>query len=387
MPALKQILEFHISSFSDMKRFSGKMERLLQSDISLDETPRRSCWAHDVDGKAICHGKSMSTKLLLSVPIVLVCDLEDALIKKGNGKWDYPLSLNLLCIETQEWVYDLVGRVFYNGSHFITRFAGYFDGYGSEVIFAYDGMQNGGQCIFLPSSTCATHFAGPDNQLVGITSGYQNVSVVYRLRGGYESQKAFLQHQISEINNRFAVDFGPDHLDEVPIGTIDNSRYHLFPDGVVGGIWMPTVGTLQLKMASGVEAELLELAEAEPRKKRKRSTPEFSDNESLSTSHKQTKTATNPPADSKKRKRTESDGFSSDIDIDCRCGEKGYGHLDDREVSQRALMCDHCRCWSHLACTRGISHPDIQIFLCHKCAPTQSDKVAKRPALCRSDRM
>ena len=385
-----QISYFKLLTVSQMEHFSGKMERLLQDDISLDETPRKYCWAHDVDGNAICHGSSKSATAFLSIPVIMICDLEEKLImQQKKDLWDYPASLNLLSSQTQDWVYDLVGRVFYNGSHYITRFLGYFDGYGSETVFAYDGMQNNGHCVLLPSSTPATHLAGKESQLTGVPSGYRTVSVIYRLRGGYNSQKLFLQHQIMELDNRYHVHFGPDDLDKVPTGVVNHSQYELFPDDVIGGIWMPTVGTSQYKLTSllaEVDEELLKMVEVEQGVKRKHLTPEFSDNESLSSPQKRLKESADEPAEGKKRRRSRDSDSSSDIDFDCRCGEKGYSHVDDYQVSQRALMCAQCRCWSHLACTKGIAHPDTQTFVCHKCALTRKGKMMNQPALCRSNR-
>jgi hypothetical protein len=55
-------------------------------------------------------------------------------------------------------------------------------------------------------------------------------------------------------------------------------------------------------------------------------------------------------------------------------------------MSQRAVMCDECQKWSHLACARGIEHPDAK-FLCHNCAPTMQDSLKEGSELRRSHRM
>ena len=147
---------------------------------------------------------------------------------------------------------------------------------------------------------------------------------------------------------------------------------------------MPTVGTSQFKLTSSlsdIDQELLEAVEGEPGKKQKHSTPELSDNESPRKRLKETASVPHP------NKCKLNEDLSLDIDFDCQCGETGYGHVDDQQIAQRALMCEQCRHWSHLACTKGITHPDVQSFICHKCAPTKKEKKSKEPIPRRSNRM
>lgn len=90
-------------------------------------------------------------------------------------------------------------------------------------------------------------------------------------------------------------------------------------------------------------------------------------------------------AETKKHKRKSVES-TSDIDFHCRCGETGYGHVDDAAKSQRAIMCDECHKWSHLACAQGIQHPDAS-FVCHHCVSHKSAATDHGLKLRRSNRM
>lgn len=87
-----------------------------------------------------------------------------------------------------------------------------------------------------------------------------------------------------------------------------------------------------------------------------------------------------------KKCRHESIESTSDIDFDCRCSEIGYGHIDDVPMSQRAVMCDKCDKWSHLACAQGIECPDAP-FLCYHCAPDKPSTMDQGLKLQHSNRM
>ena len=186
------------------------------------------------------------------MPIVLIYESLET-------EWDYPATLTLLKTGEKELVYDLVAQVFYSGSHYTSRFAGYFDEYGPSSVFAHDGMTNDGHCVLLSPDGIASHLAGKDINLDGIARGYHTSAVFYRLRGGYESQKIFLKHQIDLIRTRFGVTFSPDHLDQLPMFSFPPSQFESFPDNLILGIWIPKMGHSEYRVIGMLDDEVDQL--------------------------------------------------------------------------------------------------------------------------------
>ncbi len=63
------------------------------------------------------------TSVLLSAPVIKIYQLESDMVGKATT-WNYPKTLTLLSLDTESLVYDLVGRIFYNGFHYTCRFGG-----------------------------------------------------------------------------------------------------------------------------------------------------------------------------------------------------------------------------------------------------------------------
>ena len=167
-------------SLSVMNQFQGDIQSVLNHHVSLEAMPHRSCWVSDVQGDLMCNGVSEMTSVLLSAPVIKIYQLELDMVSKATT-WNYPKTLTLLSLDTELLVYDLVGRIFYNGFHYTCRFGGEVEMEERCPIFHYDGMIHNGRSIFLPDATLDSHLAGTDSELIGLTEGYHTFSAVYLL--------------------------------------------------------------------------------------------------------------------------------------------------------------------------------------------------------------
>ena len=119
-------------------------------------------------------------------------------------------------------VYDLMARVFYNGSHYTSRFAGYFDESGPNSVFAHDGAINNGHCVLLSSNGIASYLAGKDSQLIDIPKGYHTCAVFYCLWGGYVSD--YFSEASGQLDTHTTI---PNHLDQLPPVSLAPSKFEM----------------------------------------------------------------------------------------------------------------------------------------------------------------
>lgn len=85
------------------------------------------CWCSQ-DGNLLCNGVSLSLRVCISIPIMLV--LEAGIHISGNhstqeatDKWNFPWTLRPATKDAADQdgvIYDIVGRVFASHNHFIT---------------------------------------------------------------------------------------------------------------------------------------------------------------------------------------------------------------------------------------------------------------------------
>jgi hypothetical protein len=107
--------------------------------------------------------------------------------KSKDRKWDYPPTLALLKSSEGDLIYDIVGQIFFNGSHYCARFRGY-RANSEDEVYEYDGMKLDGYCQKIEGGSIGNHLCGPETLLLDRPAGFRTCMTVYRLRGGYQSQ-------------------------------------------------------------------------------------------------------------------------------------------------------------------------------------------------------
>jgi hypothetical protein len=182
------------------------------------------CW-RTKGGKNKCSGHTFSKTFYLSLPVLLIIqrdlDEQDGIVPLD--KWSYPPELNPLHPSSMESVnksgvvYKMVGRVFGNRNHFISRF---------EVpstlpkdeqgIYDYDDMLYDGYPVKLSHGTLNSCLVGPDRNLRGLRDGYSTRAVIYILEGGYNAQLKILQNQLAKIQQSHHFTISDHTLNVVP---------------------------------------------------------------------------------------------------------------------------------------------------------------------------
>ena len=103
-------------------------------------------------------------------------------VTEDHGEWDFLAILHLgdKAAEIDDGVvYDLIGRAFTDGSHFIA----YFQDKETLGIFHYNGMQHNRFSQHIPKGKTKTHLAASGSE-IPLPVGYQTYLVIYHLCGG-----------------------------------------------------------------------------------------------------------------------------------------------------------------------------------------------------------
>jgi hypothetical protein len=190
----------------------GSVKKWFSDLVSTKRSPDTGygCWRTS-EGKRHCSGQHQNIYLCVSLPGMLILDLE---LDDSTGDapiWDFPQKLfpsTLRAAQDHGLVYDLVGRGLYNptASHFIARYAK------DKAIYTYDGMKHGGYSIQEKNAKISMHLYGEN---VIIPSGYRTHVVIYHLRGGPDAQALFYRAQIATAHRLYNLNFSFETLDHL----------------------------------------------------------------------------------------------------------------------------------------------------------------------------
>ncbi|KAH6889065.1 hypothetical protein BKA70DRAFT_1541345 [Coprinopsis sp. MPI-PUGE-AT-0042] len=411
-------------SEQSLAKYENRVDLWFKATIATvpknDWTPGIGCWrAHD--GIPDCSGEPLETPYLAaSIPVVLfICmddlyqgDMDDSNLELGvpnQPEWNFPSKLFPgTRKEAKDFglVYQIVGRVFYDGQHYKSRVAKYRsmrtgDTEGKlelEGLYQYDGMVDGG-CATLVEGATLDNFISGDETEVGLPLGTRTAAVAYRLVGGLRAQELFFEKRRQELERLYSLQLSDD-LVTLPHITYTSSKYRLIKpeelawtlDGSFHAEYVADDSMIcspQKKSTSPSKQDKLPAAALPPKidskvpkmlsqqtntsmlpaKRKKRSK-----SDSGSRISRQAKGAVEPRAkqqDASQGPQAERSG--SPYPFLCRCGAEGDGHIVAEETQAGGtVMCESCERWSHIACQRDGRASKLnpkKRFVCDSCEP------------------
>jgi hypothetical protein len=374
---------------SMFSRCEGKVGEWFRQKVTPNPVPQQTtCW-RCTDGMGMCNGAASMIKICLSIPVLLVIETgvhieADGTTKEVISEWDFPLTLlpdTKAAAREDGVIYDIVGRAFTNGNHFIARYASPT----TSRVFDYNSMQHGGFCQRIKKAKIPTHISGSN---VPRPPAYHTNSVVYHLRGGAKAQDRFYHDRIGAVNRIHHISVHPLDISAIAHATFTKSgvtpmphkdRYWLrnpyntrFTEYVQSDTKMsptkakPTEleqlfnddakdGVIAIRTVSDGESIIL------PKRKKVQFCRRIeSDSENAET----TPDAT---ADQGANKNIELSGLLSNdpFEFSCRCGARGDGNVLSN--GEDCVQCEQCYNWSHIACQRGRVN-EKAAFICDCCS-------------------
>ncbi|KAL0057513.1 hypothetical protein AAF712_015844 [Marasmius tenuissimus] len=137
------------------------------------------------------------------------------------------------------------GRSFFNGTHYIGRYAATTDTpTRMNAVFTYDGMQKGGYGIREGRGGVGQLLSGTNPQR--IDDGYATSAVFYTLKGGSSAQDWVWQHQIQVLKDLAGIELSKSHSttwNESPC-FVRPGYYEVTPDHQ---LWLSKNAITQLK--------------------------------------------------------------------------------------------------------------------------------------------
>jgi hypothetical protein len=332
-------------------------------------------------------------------------------------------------------VYNMIGRIFGNGTHYKARFQTIAAAPPNQQgVYDYDGMLFQGVPKKLKQGTINSCLVGPDRKIRDLPTGFATHAVVYLLAGGRNAQHEIYRSQCEAIDKKHSVSASIPKLDTIPqlkytgtefINVLDTWSKHpnqvdfLHYESVVPLRPVPDLDepeseetdeerrkrdrgdepvTRQTRQKTKKVAQ--EASKAKNKKKAdpkpaQKATKGATRGKRKNTRPKKRETPDHPPSSNAENTEVDIKDFlgnvlssptaaktilqSSPVDADfemfCRCGTRGNGDRDP--VYQVAIQCDKCRNWSHISCQRGLAGKDKvpKQFVCHWCNPSNDRKL------------
>ncbi|KAF5371042.1 hypothetical protein D9757_010292 [Collybiopsis confluens] len=155
---------------------------------------------------------------------------------KNPKLWNYPRKLfptKNKAAQGNGVVYEMIGRVFFNGSHFVARYVVSTNtAHKQRAVFFYDGMKETGRA--------QREQGGLDTLLDGISpplpngyGDYKTYAVIYWLKGGKNAQDWFKNDQQTLVARHLSIEYQPVSLSgsslRLPKSTFTDSNFKEIP--------------------------------------------------------------------------------------------------------------------------------------------------------------
>ncbi|ESK87120.1 hypothetical protein Moror_11896 [Moniliophthora roreri MCA 2997] len=344
--------------------------------------PLKWCW-HTHEGVSHCEGFVYHTKIIVSLPQVLVVRIE---LDNLKDEWDFPHVL--YPVQTHDakdagLVYDIVGHSFLGHHHFVGRFVANTDTpTRKKAVFFYDGQSRNGKegnkgYSHRESGGIKSLLSGRNVPMPEEYKGFRTVTVFYALRGGACAQEWFSDFQKVNLLENLGINLTDDYRNLVssqPVfekegfSRLPTEEMHWLSDSAKKKLNHLEYRSLDLNTCEHASKDvdedsiskfLVESVEDVGNKGWSRSV-------SISTSlsaHSNLPRSTSPPA--------------TPMPFLCRCGETEDGNR--QEILQKTIQCDSCECFSHVACQpTGDNVCTQKQFVCHDCQGPDLMKKATR---------
>ncbi|KAK0187094.1 hypothetical protein F5146DRAFT_1004052 [Armillaria mellea] len=228
-----------------------------------------------------------------------------------------------------------------DGNHFQTCYVTPTPDGQDYAIYIYDGMKNKGYAVYEPKATLATHMIGRE-VITRPGESSRTHAVLYQLRGGRITQKAFLEAQLGIAERVHGLSFDSHDMNIIPDVTFTRHSYQEFTNDEIW--WRSSDSKIQKYTASPIPYKRdLTPVDRPEQSKQSRKQPAITKNLSKS-----------PVAKIQSPSNKSSSGSSEpDMIFQCRCGTSG--NSDYFTTPEKGVCCDSCGFWSHLACQRGLN--------------------------------
>uniref|UniRef100_A0A0W0FNU7 Uncharacterized protein n=1 Tax=Moniliophthora roreri TaxID=221103 RepID=A0A0W0FNU7_MONRR len=211
----------HTISAAQYDSCDGEFQRYIHHRISgftedAALQPLKRCW-HTHEGVSHCEGFAYHTKIIVSLPQVLVVRIE---LDNLKDEWDFPHVL--YPVQTHDakdagLVYDIVGHSFLGHHHFVGRFVANTDTpTRKKAVFFYDGQSRNGKegnkgYSHRESGGIKSLLSGRNVPMPEEYKGFRTVTVFYALRGGACAQEWFSDFQKVNLLENLGINLTDDY--------------------------------------------------------------------------------------------------------------------------------------------------------------------------------
>ncbi|KAF5358855.1 hypothetical protein D9757_013954 [Collybiopsis confluens] len=216
--------------------FGGKFQAWVQSHTDMNSLHHQKvarCWRVN-NTQCFCSGSAHAVDIFTSLPLLWIVDQD--VTNKNPKLWNYPQKLfptKNKAAQGNGVVYEMIGRVFFNGSHFVARYVVSTNtAQKQRAVFFYDGMKEKGRA--------QREQGGMDTLLGGISpplpngyGHYKTYAVIYWLKGGKNAQDWFKNDQQTLVARHLSIEYQPVLLSgsslRLPKSTFTDSNFKEIP--------------------------------------------------------------------------------------------------------------------------------------------------------------